>query len=54
MTEKEIGERKRELREQYLFLKKIEEADTSTITIIVPLAVYTEEKDGATTKRRTS
>lgn len=53
MTNKQIEARKRELREQYLFLKKIEEAETSTTTIIVALTIHEEEKDEATTKRCT-
>lgn len=50
MTNQHVAERKRVLREQYLFLKRIEEeeADTSTIIIIVPLAIHAEGADEAT------
>jgi len=56
MTEKEIEERKRELREQHAFLKRIEQAETLVsdnleTLIVVPMAIYVEKKDESTTNR---
>ena len=45
MTNQHVAERKRVLREQYLFLKRIEEEEAKTFTtIIVALAIDAEEK----------